>query len=201
MDRLKEIDMFLYRRGKVHQAMRRLAKRLDKAGIAYAITGAMAANAHGARRTTDDVDVLMTPEGLKQFRRQFVGRDYEGVPGRSRRFKEKKSGVGVDVLITGGRPGIGEPGPITFPSPESVRTEIDKVQVVALAELIQLKLAARRHYDFGDVAFLIRVHNLNESYASNLHPSVRRDFLECLEEKRREDAYQARLDAEDGDER
>jgi hypothetical protein len=58
--------------------------------------------------------------------------------------------------------------------------------------LVQLKLAARRYSDFGDVVFLIRVHNLDESFAEQLHPSVRRDYIECLEEKRREDEYEAR---------
>ena len=200
MRRLKEIDMFFNRRDKVHQTMRRLARRLGKAGIPYAIMGAMAVNAHGARRTTDDVDVLLTPEGLQQFRREFVGKDYEPVPKRARRFKEKQSGVGVDVLITGGHPGFGEPGPIQFPDPDDVGVEIEKVQVISLAELIQLKLAARRYYDFGDVVFLIRVHNLDESFAKELHRSVRQDYIECLEEKRREDEYQARLEAEDSHE-
>jgi len=191
MKRLKEIDMFFERRSPVHKTMRRLAKRLEKAGISYAIMGAMAVNAHGAERTTSDVDVLLTPEGLEEFREQFVGKTYEKTD-RKRRFKEKQSGVTVDVLVTGGRPGRGEPTPITFPNPNDVRQEIDNVYVVKLPELIQLKLAARRHYDFGDVVFLIRVHNLDESFAEKLHPAVRQDYIECLEEKRRDDEYQAR---------
>jgi hypothetical protein len=39
---------------------------------------------------------------------------------------------------------------------------------------------------------LIRVHNLDESYIDQLHLAVRQDFIECLEEKRREDEYIAR---------
>ena len=58
--------------------------------------------------------------------------------------------------------------------------------------LIQLKLAARRHRDFGDVVELIRIHSLGESFARRLHTSVRGDYIECLEEKRRDDEYQAR---------
>lgn len=75
--RLKEIDMFFEKRGKEHQTMRRLARRLEKAGILYAILGAMAVNAHNAARTTRDVDVLLTPEGFAQFRQQFGGKTYE----------------------------------------------------------------------------------------------------------------------------
>jgi hypothetical protein len=194
MRRLKEIDMFFQRRSPVHQTMRRLAQKLEKAGIAYAVIGGMAVNAHGAERTTKDVDVLLTRESFGRFREEFVGNLYEPVPNRPRRFKEKKSGVTVDFLLTGRYPGRGEPGPITFPDPAEVAQKIDKIAVVSLPQLVQLKLAARRHYDFGDVVFLIRVHNLDESFAEKLHPSVRQDFIECLEEKRREDEYQARED-------
>jgi hypothetical protein len=192
MDRLKEIGLFFQKRSPQHQAMRRLARRLQKAGIPYAVMGAMAANAHGAERTTKDVDVLLTAEGLERFRSEFVGEVYEPVEGRSRRFIERQSGVAVDCLITGRYPGSGEPGPLAFPDPVEASQEIEKVRVVTLPQLIQLKLAARRYYDFGDVVFLIRAHQLDESYLPQLHPSVHRDFIECLEEKRREDEYLAR---------
>jgi hypothetical protein len=192
MERLQEIGMFFQKRSPQHQTMRRLAKRLTKAGIPYAIMGAMAVNAHGAERTTKDVDVLLTPEGLARFRDEFVGEEYEQVEGRPRRFIERKNGVTVDCLVTGHFPGRGGPGPFAFPDPEQVAVEIERVQVVNLPQLIQLKLAARRYYDFGDVVFLIKVKNLDESFMQQLHPSVHQDFIECLEEKRREDEYEAR---------
>src|SRR5438128_5803600 len=77
MDRLKEIGRFFQKRSPQHQTMRRLARRLKKAGIPYAIMGAMAVNAHGAERTTKDIDVLLTSEGLERFRQEFVGQEYE----------------------------------------------------------------------------------------------------------------------------
>ncbi len=192
MDRLKEIGVFFQKRSPQHQTMRRLARRLKKAGIPYAIMGAMAVNAHGAERTTKDIDILLTPEGLERFRQEFVGEEYEQVEGRPRRFVERQSGVTVDCLITGRYPGSGKPGPLTFPDPTEASEEIEKIRVLTLPQLIQLKLAARRHYDFGDVVFLIRTHNLDESFFRQLHPSVHNDFIECLEEKRREDEHLAR---------
>ena len=39
---------------------------------------------------------------------------------------------------------------------------------------------------------LIRHNQLDESFGERLHPSVRGDYVECLEEKRREDEYEAR---------
>ncbi len=190
--RLKEIDMFFQKRDKVHQTMQRVAKELDKAGISYALMGAMAVNAHGAERTTKDVDILLTPEGLSRFRDELAPGAFDQVPNRPRRFVDRKNGVGVDVLLTGNYPGRGGPGPFAFPDPADVGQMIKKIRVVNLPQLIQLKLAARRYYDFGDVVFLIRVHNLDESFAEQLHPSVRSDYVECLEEKRREDEYEAR---------
>ena len=192
LERLKEIDMFFDGTSPVHQTMQRLIARLGQAGIPYAVMGAMAVNAHGARRTTDDLDVLLTAEGLEQFRKLFVGSIYDQMPKRPRRFVDRENGVSIDVLVTGHYPGRGGPGPFAFPDPEQASEEIKQIRVVTLVQLIQLKLAARRHYDFGDVVFLIRVHDLDESFADRLHPSVRGDFIECLEEKRRDDEYDAR---------
>ncbi len=194
MRRLQDIGLFFQKRSPQHQAMRRIARRLEKAGIPYAVAGAMAVNAHGAERTTDDVDVLLTPEGLARFREKLAAKYYDQVEGRPRRFVEKKSGVRIDFLVTGLYPGRGGPGPFDFPDPAQSSEEIENVQVVTLPQLIQLKLAARRYYDFGDVVFLIRVHDLDESFMKRLHPSVHKDFIECLEEKRREDEYEARED-------
>ena len=190
--RLKEIDLFFEGRGREHQTLRRLVQRLEKGDIPYAVMGAMAVNAHGADRTTKDVDVLVTQEGLDRFRQRYVGKSYDPVAGRPRRFVEKRSQISVDFLVTGRFPGSGKPGPIAFPQPEEVSQKIKNANVVTLPQLIQLKLAARRHQDFGDVVLLIRVHNLDESFVDHLHPSVRGDFIECLEEKRREDEYEAR---------
>jgi hypothetical protein len=192
LNRLQEIGVFFQKRSPQHQAMRRLAKRLKKAGIPYCIMGAMAVNAHGAERTTRDVDVLLTPDGLDRFRQEFVGKDYDQVEGRKRRFTEKKSGVQIDCLVTGLYPGTGKPGPFAFPDPATASQEMHEIQVITLPNLIQLKLAARRHYDFGDVVFLIHTHNLDESFLPQIHTSVHQDFIECLEEKRREDEYIAR---------
>ena len=119
--------------------MRRLAQRLKKADIPYAIMGAMAVNAHGAERTTSDVDVLLTADGLEQFRQRFVGKLYDPIEGKPRRFRERQSGVTVDFLVAGRYPGSGKPGPIAFPDPASSSQEIGKIQVITLPQLIQLE--------------------------------------------------------------
>jgi hypothetical protein len=191
-ERLKEIDMFFAGRSSVHKALRRIVKKLEKAHIPYAVMGGIAVNIHRYERTTGDVDLLMTQEGLEEFRRRFVPKYYTFVARRPRRLKDRQSGVTVDVLVTGCFPGSGKPGPIAFPDPTDVAETIEDIRVINLKTLVQLKLAARRYRDFGDVVELIRFNHLDESFAQRLHPSVRGDFIECSEEKRREDEYEAR---------
>ena len=190
--RMKEVELFFQKNDPVHKTMCRVVKRLDKAGIAYAVVGGMAVNAHGRKRTTADLDLLLTAEGLTDFRRRFVPKDYEEVSGRPRRFADRKNGVTIDFLVTGMFPGSGVPGPIAYPDPSAVGEVIEDARVVDLTTLIQLKLAARRYQDFADVVALIRVHDLGKSFAGRLDESVRGDYIECLEEKRREDEYEAR---------
>lgn len=187
--RIKEVDMFFQQRDQVHKSLRRVVKKLEKAGIAYALVGGMAVKTHGHERTTKDVDLLLTPEGLSEFCLRFVPKDYEPVAGRPRRFVDRKNQVTLDILVSGLFPGRGTPGPIAFPDPAAVSENIQDLRVVNLPTLIQLKLAARRHQDFADVVNLIVVHHLDESYLGRLHSSVHQDFIECLEERCREEEY------------
>jgi hypothetical protein len=193
-DPLAAIIMFQKGKDPAHATLRRLVQRLEKANIPHAVLGGMAVYVHGHHRLTDDVDVLMTREGLAEFRRLFVPKAYETVAGRPRRFTDRKNGVTLDILVTGLFPGGGTPGPIAFPDPADVGEVIGKVHYINLPTLIQLKLAAGRYQDFADVVNLIAAHNLGESFLDRLHPSVRQDFIECLEEKRRDDEYNARED-------
>src|SRR5437870_9746183 len=122
--RLREISMFFQRKDEVHKTMRRLARRLEKAAIAYAIMGGMAVNAHQHERTTRDVDVLLTPAGLDEFRRLFVPKHYESLSDRPRRFIDTLNRKRVDILVTGRYPGSGKRGPVAFPDPADVKESI-----------------------------------------------------------------------------
>ena len=186
--------MFFDGTDRVHDTMRRVAAKLESAGIPYAIVGGMAVNAHKHERTTGDVDFLLTSAGLAAFLQFVDAAEFERVTGRPRRFLDPATGVTFDVLVTGLFPGSGQPGPVAFPDPADVAEVVGDRWVVNLQTLIQLKLAAGRYKDFGDVVALIRAHNLDETFADRLHPSVRGDYTECLEEKRREDEYEARQD-------
>jgi len=192
--RLWEIEMFFEGRGPEHKTLHRLVEKLEKANIPYAVVGGMAVNFHNHKRATNDVDILLTREGYRRFRKLFIPKSYDEVPNRPRRFLDRRQQRTIDILVTGHFPGSGEPGPIAYPDPAQVSETIENTRVVDLATLIQLKLAARRHQDFADVVSLIRIHNLDNSFLPRLHPCLHQDFIECLEEKRREDAYEARHD-------
>jgi hypothetical protein len=189
---LKEISMFFEGKDQVHKTIRRLAKRLEKAGIPYAIVGAMALAAHRYWRTATAVDVLLTPEGFAAFLKLFVPKNYPRFENRKWRFVDRTNGVLIDFVVTGNFPGSDKPGPVAYPDPAKVTQIIDGNRVVDLVTLVQLKLAARRWRDFADVVELIRHNDLDNSFADRLHPAVRKDYIACLEEKRREDEYEAR---------
>jgi hypothetical protein len=197
--RLKEIFMFFQGKDPVHETMARVVRALEAAGIPYLVAGGMAVAAHRHRRTTDDVDVLLTAEGLERFRQILADHHFAPWTGFHRRFIDQTNDVTFDVMQAGGYPGSGKPGPIVYPDPTTaVPFIVNDVRYIDLPTLVQLKLAARRHQDFADVIALIRENHLDEGFQDQLHPSVRQDYVECLEEMRREDEYARRQDqAED----
>ena len=67
---------FFMGKGDLHRALLRLARELDRAEVPYSVIGAMALGGHGFVRMTEDVDVLVTADGLARFRDQLVGRGY-----------------------------------------------------------------------------------------------------------------------------
>ena len=72
---LRELDMFFQGKDAVHKTMQRVAKKLASKKIPYAVVGGMAVYAQGHRRATNDVDILLTPEGFEAFREMFVPED------------------------------------------------------------------------------------------------------------------------------
>ena len=64
---------FFMGQSQVDKALLQFAERLDAEQIPYAIIGAMALNAYGYRRVTEDVDVLLTADGLARFKARYLG--------------------------------------------------------------------------------------------------------------------------------
>ena len=58
---------FFMGKGIINNVLQRLALALEKLGIDYNIIGAIALNQHGYKRFTEDIDLLLTKEGLEKF--------------------------------------------------------------------------------------------------------------------------------------
>lgn len=166
----------------IQRAIEKLARLLDEASIPYAIVGAMALIEYGYVRSTDDVDILLTPEGLERFKSLWLGRGYlEKVAGR-RGLRDTENNVGIDVILTGEYPGDGKPKPVRFPDP-STAGRGDRVRFIPIETLIELKLASgisapHRLRDLADVLELIRAVGLPADFADRLDESVRPKFVE-----------------------
>lgn len=142
----------------------------------------MALVAHGYRRTTEDVDILITPDGLESVHRSLVGPGYPPVHEESRHLRDTRTGVRIEFILTGQYPGDGKNKPVAFPDPDAVAVTIDDIRYAGLSALIEMKLASGmtnrgRLRDLADVQELIRVLGLADGYADELHPFVREEFL------------------------
>jgi hypothetical protein len=180
---LKEAERFFMGTDAIYQSLRAIAAKLQELGIPYAVAGGMALVAHGYARTTVDVDILVTAEGLAKVHGQLDGLGYIPPFQHSKNLRDTQTGVRIEFLVTGQFPGDGKPKPIAFPDPESAGTVIDGIRYLKLEKLIELKLASGmtnpgRQKDLGDVQELIRVLKLDESFASKLNPYVRDRFIE-----------------------
>jgi len=180
----KRADQFFMETSPIHETMRRLSKTLNEMQISFAIAGAMAANAHGHKRTTSDVDILIRREDLLRFKERWIGRGWVDKFEGSKNFRDAVTNVNVDTLIVGDFPGDGLPKPVAFPTPESVSERNDEgLSFISLKTLIELKLASgmtavHRPRDFDDVIQLIRVNKLSREFNQQLNPYVGTKFEE-----------------------
>ena len=180
---IQEASRFFMKTDPVHETLRTVALRLEQLGVSYAVMGGMAAVAHGYLRTTEDVDILVTEEGLKAIHESLTGLGYRPLFEGSKNIRDTRTGVRIEFVVAGGFPGDGKPKPVAFPDPAAASTEIDRVRYVTLPALIELKLASgmtnpARVRDLGDVQELIRKLKLTSSFADQLNPFVRGKYLE-----------------------
>ena len=172
----KESDVF--------KTLHRIARRLKDLGIPYAVVGGMALFEHGFQRFTTDVDLLVTPEGLKEIHERLVGLGYVPPFAGSKQLRDAETGVRIEFLVTGGYPGDGKPKPVAFPDPATVGVDRDGITYLSLPSLVELKLAsgmtggAARLKDLGDVVELMKVLDLPLEFADQLNPYVRDRFTE-----------------------
>ena len=185
---MREGDMFFQGDGAVQRTLRRIAERLDELGVEYAIVGGMAMYVHGFRRYTEDVDILVTADGLKTIHEKLDGLGYVRPFAASKNLRDADTGVRVEFLITGQFPGSGKSGPIAFPNPHNGSEIRDGIRILTVPRLVELKLASSvapgRRKDLGDVQELIKVLNLPFELGLAIHESVRPLYEELWNEVR-----------------
>jgi hypothetical protein len=184
---LKEASNYYMARGDVFTTLQTLTRRLEETKIPYALVGGLALAAHGFVRMTQDVDILMTRQGLEMFKQRFVGRGYpqdysvRAFSGAQKTFRDTETQVRIEILVTGDYPGDGKPKPVAFPDPSIVFTERGGIRVIPIETLIELKLASgmsapHRLRDLADVQDLITALKLPIDFAETLDASVRETF-------------------------
>ena len=186
-----EAGRYFVGKGMLNYALKQLVADLQNHRIDYAVIGAVALFAHGYERYTENINLLLTVEGLDRFRKELLGRGSWGLCGYDqtdscKRVRSYPYGVTIEIMTTGEYPGDGKPKPVSIPEPSMASTEINGIQVVTLEKLIELKLASgmtapHRLKDLADVQELIKFRGLQPEFAEQLDPYVRDKFLELYE--------------------
>ncbi|MGA2443469.1 MAG: hypothetical protein ABSH08_21155 [Tepidisphaeraceae bacterium] len=180
---LNEGSEFFEGKGAVQETLRRVTKRLDELGIPYVVVEGLALFHHGFRRFTEDVDLLVTPQGLTAVHKELDGLGYVRPFAGSKNLRDASTGVRIEFLVTGQFPGDGKPKPVSFPDPTTVSVESDGIKYLNLPALIDLKLASGmtnpdREKDVVDVKELIKALNLRREMSDQLSPYVQDKYGE-----------------------
>jgi len=184
------------RRDQVHSrdiagALESLRRRLSQESIPFVVIGALALRHYGYVRHTEDIDILLTPEGLEKVHARLVG---QGLalrgPGLRKSLRETEHEVNIDVVISGEHAGSPR-SPVVYPPPDSAAfVDVAGLRLPTLESLIEFKIASgvwgHRTQDLADVQRLIRTNGLEEPFAERLPPPLRQKFLDLLRESRLE---------------
>jgi hypothetical protein len=167
----------------VHLTLQSIGKHLNELGIPYAVAGGMALFAHGFRRFTEDVDILVSRDDLKRIHSSLIGRGYLPLFSGSKNLRDTQTGVRVEFLLQGGFPGDGKEKPVSFPAPDSVAETHGGIQFLNLSAIVELKLAsgmsgADRMKDLADVQELIKLLSLPNDFGKQLSPYVQEKYDE-----------------------
>ena len=185
---LREASLYFKQQGDLYKTLQDLTRRLDEAGIPYALIGGLALAQHGFIRMTEDIDILLTPAGLAAFKDCFLGRGYVlAFRGAKKTFRAADTSVRIEVITSGEYPGDGLPKAVSFPDPAVVAVERGHYRVISLEKLVELKLASgmtasHRRRDLADVQDLIRVLRLGADFTAELDSSVRGLYTQLWQE-------------------
>ena len=147
--------------GRYGRVVKDLDRLLSVADCVAVVGGGWAVWRHGfLGRVTQDVDILVPADKVDELLRVAAvsGFDVLQTPaGRWPKLTHKATGVQVDLLPEGQRPGTpAHLAPTTLPHPTKFGAAAGRMRYITLPGLIELKLAAGRARDEADVVELLR---------------------------------------------
>ncbi|MDA1055491.1 MAG: hypothetical protein O3C40_34255 [Planctomycetota bacterium] len=182
------------RYGRVVSSLDRVLGTLNCPAV---LAGGWAVWRHGYfGRMTQDLDIVLPNDRIQEFLAVSAVSGFQVLsptPGRWPKVVHKETGIQVDILPEGERPGTTtKPAPTTIPAPTGIGASGAALRYVGLMPLVELKLAAGRGRDEADVIELIRVNKGRvddiRRHLETVHPDYVQKFDELLARALEEDA-------------
>ena len=164
--------LFFQNECEVQHSLRRLALRLTELGTNYAVVGGMALYLHGFRRYTENINILVTREGLPDVHRALLGNGYRLSRVSNKNIHDTENGVYIKFMVSD-----------DVPNPQRLAAEQDGIWLLNLAPLLNLKLISgvksiARLKDISGVQEMIKLLSLPQDFAEQLSPGVRQKYEE-----------------------
>lgn len=177
--------------GRYGRVIRALDQVLAACDCEAVVAGGWAVWRHGyLGRVTQDVDIVLPHDRVSDVQQAAAvsGFDVLNPPeGRWPKLMHRETGIQVDILPEGGRPGTAaKPAPTTIPAPATLGAVSGALSYIPLASLIELKLAAGRLRDEADVVELARENRSQRNevrrHLAAVHPQYAKRFDELAAE-------------------
>ena len=187
-DRMLEPQDLPGRYGRVVRAIDQVLHACDCESV---VAGGWAVWRHGyVGRVTQDVDIVLPSDRIDDFLQTASVSGFEMLvqpAGRWPKLRHRETGIEVDVLPEGGRPGTASRlAPTTIPHPKTMGAIRGMLRYMSLPSLVELKLAAGRLRDEADVLELARENRdrLDEvrQHLVAVHPRYASRFDELIEQ-------------------
>jgi hypothetical protein len=148
--------------GRFGRVVKAVDHLLEAMGCESVLGGGWAVWRHGfLGRLTQDIDIVLPADRVAEFLRVAAVSGFDILPqaqGRWPKMLHKDTNVKVDILPQGARPGTATKlAPTTIRHPGAMGAEGFTLRYISLPALIELKIAAGRGRDEGDVIELVRV--------------------------------------------
>lgn len=173
--------------GRYGRVVRAVDHLLRITQIEAVLGGGWAVWFHGyTGRVTQDIDIALPAARIDEFLLAASVAGFELLPrqeGRWPKMIHKETGIQVDILPEGARPGTAsKPAPTTIPHPGRMGAEPGTLRYISLPCLIELKIAAGRARDHGDVVELLRVNPDKTADIRQHLAEVHPDYVKVLDE-------------------